>query len=261
LGGSPGYAVLVRLKRALVLAVIFGGASSACTKAVRRCHELMGSAQEIVKNVDAKDTASVEKSLVAVDMALTACEEAGRNTERAELLQAKNELRVHLDSLEHRANRPAAKQRTPDEIAALVANGDPDCPKGQAYKDNDSKKEIKCTGVLPIDMSWPKAEAYFKHRGFKVTSTDAPPVLKAEYGAELFVFTYAAPKDDKPPKCLVLYPAPEITWEEATSRATGTPQSKLKKGGTVHSDHGDLAVDVDQGENKLIVRIGDCNSP
>jgi hypothetical protein len=218
----------------------------------------MTSAQDVVKIVDAKDASSVEKSLVAVDMALTACQEAKRNTEVAELQQAKNELRAHLDSLERRANRPAAKKRTPEEIAELAANGDPDCPKGQAYKDKDSKKEIKCTGALPIDMSWPKAEAYFKHRGFKVTTTDSPPVLKAEYGAELFVFTFSAPKDESAAKCLALYPAPEITWEEATSRATGTPPSRLKKGGTVHTDHGDAPLRVDEGDNKLIVKLGDC---
>lgn len=218
----------------------------------------MGSAQETVKAVDAKDASTVEKSLVAVDMALTACQEAKRNTEVAELQQAKNELRAHLDALERRANRPAAKKRTPEEIAALVTSGDPECPKGQYYKDKDSKKEIKCTGVLPVDMGWPKAETYFKHRGFKVTTTDSPPVLKAEYGAELFVFTYATPKDQNAAKCLALYPAPEITWEEATSRATGSPPNKLKKGGTVHTDRGDVPVRVDEGENKLIVKIGDC---
>jgi hypothetical protein len=220
----------------------------------------MTSAQDIVKNVDARDKTSVEKSLVAVDMALTACEQAGRNTERDELARAKNELRAHLDSLDRRANRPPPKTRTPEEIAQLVANGDPDCPKGQAYKDKDSKKEIRCIGALPVDMNWSKAEGYFRHRGFKVTSTDTPPVLKAEYGAELFVFTYAAPKDSNPPKCLVLYPAPDITWEEATSRATGTPPSRLKKGGTVHTDHGEIPLRVDEGESKLIVRLGDCDA-
>jgi hypothetical protein len=219
----------------------------------------MGTAQEVVKAVDAKDASSVEKSLVSVDMALTACQEAKRNTEVAELQQAKNELRAHLDSLERRTNRPAAKKRTPEEIAALVAGGDPDCPKGQYYKDKDSKKEIKCTGVLPVDMNWPKAETYFKHRGFKVTTTDSPPVLKAEFGAELFVFTFSAAKDQNAAKCLALYPAPEITWEEATSRATGTPPQRLKKGGTVHTDRGDLPLRVDEGENKLIVKVGDCN--
>lgn len=221
----------------------------------------MTSAQEVVKNVDAKDTASVERSLVAVDMALTACEQAGRTTERDELVQAKNELRAHLESLERRANRTPVKKRTPEEIAALVEKGDPDCPKGQAYKDKDSKKEIRCTGSLPIDMGWSKAESYFRHRGFKITTTDAPPTLKAEYGAELFVFSYAAPKDSNPPKCLALYPAPDITWEEATSRATGTPPSKLKKDGTVRTDHGDVSVHVDEGADKLIVRLGDCGGP
>jgi hypothetical protein len=248
----------VRLKPALVTTILFGTLSTGCTKEVRRCHELMSSAQEVVKAVDAKDTASVQKSLVAVDMALAACTEAKRNTEVAELQQAKNELRVHLDSLERRANRPAAKKRTAEEIAALVTNGDPECPKGQYYKDKDSKKEIKCTGLLPVDMSWPKAETYFKHRGFKVTTTDSPPVLKAEYGAELFVFTYAAPKDEGAAKCLALYPAPEITWEEATSRATGTPPNKLKKGGTVKTDHGEVPIRVDEGESKLIVKLGEC---
>src|SRR5689334_3825054 len=152
-GPRSGYARSVRLHRILVLAMVAGGLLTSCTKAVRRCHELMSSAQETVKGVDSKDTESVQKSLVAVDMAFRACDEAGRNTEKAELQQAKNELKVHLDSLVQRANRPAAKKRSPDEVAGLVANGDPDCPKGQAYKDRESKREIKCIGALPIDMS------------------------------------------------------------------------------------------------------------
>lgn len=256
-------AIIARVgpNRALAAAAVLSGLSASCSKAVRHCHELMTSAQEIVKNVDAKDADSVQKSLVAVDMALTACKEAGRNTERDELIQAENELKAHLESLRERANRQPAKKRSPEELAALVANGDPDCPKGQAYKDKDSKKEIRCTGVLPVDMNWAKAENYFGHRGFKITVADSPPVLKAEYGAELFVFTYATPKDTNAARCLTLYPAPEITWQEATSRATGTPPSKLKKGGTVHTDHGDVALAVDEGENKLVVRLGDCNAP
>src|SRR5688572_11812357 len=63
----PGYAVPVRLKPALVAAILVGPLSAGCTKEVRRCHELMSSAQDVVKAVDAKDTASVQKSLVAVD--------------------------------------------------------------------------------------------------------------------------------------------------------------------------------------------------
>ena len=221
----------------------------------------MATAQDIVKKVDAKDLSSVQQSLDAVELARAACDKAGRTGERDELLKAKNELAGHADYLKRKAARPPPRRkRTPVEFAQIALHGDPNCPKGQAYKEEGSNKEIKCVGLELADMGFAKAEEYFRGRGFKLTESDAPPTLKAEYGAELYVYTYAAPKDEHPPRCLTLYPVPGASWEEAAGRATGAPLRHLEKDKTtVETGHGKVPLRVDQSETKLVVYIGDCS--
>ena len=217
----------------------------------------MTAAQGIVNKVDGKQLSSVEDSLRAVEAARTACEKAGRTSEQDQLLRAKNELSAHLAYLQRKAGEPPVKKLTPEEIAVLVKQGDPACPKGQAYRRSPAQ-EIKCTGPQLVDMSWRSAEAYFGGRGYKMTSTDSPPTLRAEYGAELVVYTFATPKDDKPPRCLTFYPPPGIGWQEATGRVTGVPLRKLESGKTVRTDRGELALRIDQSDTKLIVYVGEC---
>lgn len=221
----------------------------------------MATAQEIVKKVDAKDLSSVEQSLAAVVAAQAACDKAGRTGERDELTKAKNELSGHADYLKRKAARPPPrKKRTPEELAEIALHGDPSCPKGQAYREDGSNKEIRCVGPQPADMGFAKAEEYFRTRGYKITSSDAPPTLKAEYGAEMYVYTYAAPKDEHPPRCLTLYPVPGSSWQEATGRATGAPLRHLQKDATtVETDHGRVPLRIDESETKLVIYIGECS--
>ncbi len=218
----------------------------------------MTSAQELVKNVDAKDPASLEASLAAVGQAIDACKAASRTSEVDALTRAKNELGAQVEYLKKRAARPERRKASPAELAALVASGDPSCPKGQAYKQEASGKEIRCTGHELVDMTVAEATTYFNDRGYKVTAIDAPPTLTAEYGAEKFVFTYAVPKDEHAPRCLTLYPAPGIPFQEATDRATGVLMRKIPKDGVLKTSHGELPIHVDQTETTLVIRLGDC---
>jgi hypothetical protein len=227
-------------------------------EATRHCHDVMASAQALVKNVDAKDLGSVENSLDAVTQAMDACSKAGRTSEVDALTGAKNELSAHVDFLKKKAGRAERKKATPEELAALVAKGDPSCPKGQAYKQEVGGKEVHCTGPQIVDMSFQDAQSYFDHRGYKLTTSDTPPTLTAEYGAEKYVFTYTAPKDEHPARCLTLYPAPGIPFQEATGRATGVQMKKIDKDGTLKTAHGDVAIHVDEGPDKLIIRLGEC---
>ena len=234
----------------------------ACESAeTKLCHSLMGSAQEIVKGVDAKDLVSVQKSLDAVEAARAACDKAGRTGERDELQKAKNELSGHADFLKRKAARPPArKKHTPEELASIALHGDPDCPKGQAYKEDGSGKEIRCTGPELADMGFAQADAYFRGRGYKISETDSPPTLRAEYGAELYVYTYAAPKDDHPARCLAFYPAPGVPYQEATGRITGTPLRRIDKSTpTIDTSRGKVPFRVDENDTKLIIYIGDCS--
>jgi hypothetical protein len=228
-----------------------------CNEETRRCQSLMTSAQDIVNKVDGKQQTSVEQSLAAVEAARAACEKAGRNTERDELTRAKNELQAHLDYMKRKAAEPRVEKLTPDQIAALVKNGDPSCPKGQAYKRTPAQ-EIRCTGPQIADMDWKSADAYYTNRGYKVTSTPAPPTLRAEYGAELVVFTFATQNDDQPAKCIAFYPPMGISWQEATGRITGVQMRKLENATTVKTGHGERPLKIDQSETKLIVYVGDC---
>jgi hypothetical protein len=105
---------------------------------------------------------------------------------------------------------------------------------------------------MPLDA----VKAYFDARHYKLTVTDAPPRVRAEFGAELFVFTFDQPAAGA--KCLELYPAPNIPWREAVGRATGTRLDKLKNPGTITAKRGELALHVEDTENKRLARIGDC---
>jgi hypothetical protein len=231
---------------------------TSCSEETRKCHALMTTAQGIVNGVDSKDISSVEHSLSAVESALAACQAAGRATEVDELTRAKNELAAHRDYLSRKANEPKRRKRTDEELAELVRHGDPDCPKGQMYKDATTRKDIRCTGAEPVDMAFRKAQDYFNGRGYKTTTTPSPPTLEAEYGAELWVYTYTTADDPGPPRCLTLYPPPDMSWQEATARATGTPPQRLDKADSVKTDHGIVPLHVESTDKKVVVRIGDC---
>jgi hypothetical protein len=219
----------------------------------------MTTAQGIVNKVDGKSKASVEQSLSAVEAARAACEKAGRNTESDELVKAKNELKAHLDYMERKAAQPPVKKISAEEFAELAKKGDPSCPKGQAYRRSPTQ-EIRCTGPQIADMNWKAVEGYFGARGFKMTRSTTPPTIKAEYGAELYVFAFADANDDKPPRCLTYFPPPGMPWQEATGRITGTQMRKLENAKSVHLERGDVPLRVDASDTKLIVYVGDCSS-
>jgi hypothetical protein len=105
---------------------------------------------------------------------------------------------------------------------------------------------------MPLDS----IKAYFGARNYKLTVTDSPPRVRAEFGAELFVFTFDQPASGA--KCLELYPAPNIPWREAVGRATGARLERLKNGGTVSAKRGDLTLNVEDSEKKQLAKIGDC---
>jgi hypothetical protein len=239
--------------------VFLGCLAAAChDEATQHCQDVMTSAQELVKSVDGKDATSVAQSLTAVNQAIDACTQAKRTSEVDSLTRAKNELSAQADYLKKKASHPARKKQTPEEITALTAKGDPSCPKGQAYKPDPNGKEIRCTGPQIVDMGFAAAQSYFDGRGYKLTTSDTPPSLTAEYGAEKFVFEYDAPKDERPPRCLMLYPAPGIPYQEATGRATGVLMKKIDKDGVVKTAHGDMPIHVDESDTTLIISLGTC---
>lgn len=231
-------------------------ACSACENAEnKRCSTEYEAAQRRVLEVEAKSLQSVDDSLKAVQAAMDACRVVNRNGEVDQLVRAKNELVAQRGVLERRARRRVRKEPTTEELARLVREGDPSCPRGQAYRHGDSK-EIRCTGKQLIEMSLVEAKAHFEEREYRVR-TPAPTTLEAEHGAERFTLAYSSPTA-KQPSCVVLVPAPGIPWKEALSRASGAKPSRLENPGTLRVGDTTLPFVVD--EARVIVRIGDCPS-
>lgn len=230
---------------------------SACDRDGAACHERMTQAQAIVAKVDAKSIPSVRASLEAVNEAHALCEKAKLGTEREQLQSAKNQLLGQLDLLEQRASRKRLTAPSAEELAQLIKQGDPACPKGQAYKPKDSKSEIRCTGPQLVDMGMAALKQYYGDRKFKLKQQEAPAELRAELGSELYVFGFDKATDPAP-RCVTAYAAPGVSWQEVTARLTGTPPERLKLGAPAQSGRGELAFSVEHAEDKPTIRLGRC---
>lgn len=230
------------------------------TEADRACVSQFASAQAVVVKVEAEDSASVNGSVAALETALSTCKGAGRSGEVEELTKAHAQLSAHKDRLARRDE--LRRQRTeisPEELKRLIESGDPKCPRGQAYLNGKSGQRIRCNGPQPVDMNAAQAEAYFRGRGFKVSSGASPLELRFEHGAELLVFTYDEPSRSTPPRCVVLYPPPDMSWQEATARATGVAPARLKPDQRIPTAAGQQLLEVEESQERVIARIGNCH--
>ena len=224
----------------------------------RKCQAALADAQQIV-TAESSTKGGIERGIAAVDVALAACQAAKRSSEVEQLTNARRELSAHLETLKERAGKTRRNKPTPEQIEELIKHGDSSCPRGMAYKAENSEKQIRCTGPQPIRMTFEKARDYYKNLGFRVTATEAPLSLRAEYGAELVLFSFAN-KDDGP-RCLTYYPPPQMPWAEAVARLTGAQLNRIKQDAPVPLSGGDVPLRVDEGKDKLIVYLGSgCSS-
>jgi hypothetical protein len=230
---------------------------AACNREASLCHERMTQAQAIVAKVDGKSTESVRSSLQAVTDAHAACDQAKLGTEREQLLKARNELTAQLDLLEARASRKKVAAPSADELARLIKQGDPSCPKGQAYKPKNSQSEVRCTGPQIADMGAEGLKAYFGDRKFKLKTQEAPAEVQAELGSEKYVFAFDK-LTDTAPRCVTVFAAPGHSWQEVVSRLTGTPPDRLKLGAPAKSGRGELPFSVEHPDDKPTIRLGRC---
>lgn len=238
--------------------VVLCSAGACKSPEAKQCIAEFEAAQAVVLEVKSNDLESVSASVTAVQNAIARCKEADRSLEVAELEKAERTLSQHLTRLRDHLARPKEVPLTAEQVAERVKSGDPTCPRGQGYLHKASGKHIRCTGALPIDMSFADAQRYYESRGYKLMPEAAPRSLTVEYGAEKQVFRYGAGADSDPPRCVVSYPAPGVSWQEATARLTGTAPNQLVPGKTVTSRQGKLMLNVDEGPNHLIVKLGEC---
>jgi hypothetical protein len=237
----------------------FGALLVGCQSAEsKRCTAEYESSQKIVLKTDASSLASVDSSIDAVQSALDACVAAKRSGEVDNLIKARAQFQAQHDALLKRAARAQHAALSPDDLARLLKNGDPNCPKGQAYEAGPDKKLVKCSGPQIVELGWDAAKKYFDSRGYSTTLTDTPPTLKAEYGSEVFTFTYSAKSDPKPPVCLSVVGAPGVPWQEVTMRASGVQPQKLERDKPIHVGDRTLTLAVGGDATQAVVSLGDC---
>src|SRR5215471_15170340 len=145
----------------------------------RRCHEEMTNAQGVVNGIDSKSIDSLKGAVTVLETAIAACEKAKLGDERSKLLEAKNQIGAQLALLERKAAKKKGPTLTAAELEQVQKDGDPSCPKGQAYRHAGVEKEIRCTGPQLIDMSMDQVKQYFTARNYTLTVTDAPPRVRA----------------------------------------------------------------------------------
>lgn len=255
LGVEPHGSALRTAATLLALLPLFGCNS----EATRKCQQQFQSAQVIVQN-QSSVPAGLDASIAAVDVALSACRLAERDKEVEQLQLARSSLAAHLESVKQHPSRPKRAALNPSEISELVKRGDPQCPKGMAYNVEGSDQQVKCTGLVPMLMNWGRARDYYSKLGFHVTTTDGPSTIRAERGSELYILTFDKPDDTQPPRCLKIYPEPNVPWQEAVGRVTGVPLIKLRQGSPVPMPSGNVPLRIDEGKDKLIVYLGHCDS-
>jgi hypothetical protein len=257
----PGVQLGQRTRQTLLLASCMSLALSACkSDADRACLKEFASAQAVVLAVDAKELASVDASIAALDQALASCKAADRGFEVQELAAAHEQLSRHQERLLARAERERGRtELTAAELESLVKGGDPKCPRGQAYLHAKTKQRIRCAGPQPIDMGYAEADAYFKGRGYKREAGARPGELRFEYGAELLVFDFDEANSTGPARCVVLYPPPDRSWQEATARVSGVAPARLAPDRDIPGKLGARRLQVEDSAQKVRVRIGECS--
>lgn len=220
------------------------------------CQDSFNKAQQTVNQIDSSSVESVEQSLAAVTAAIGACQQEGKSGEVSELTAAKNKIAAHYEWL--KARPPKQQKRSASELEQLAKQGDPDCPKGMAYKQRETGKEVRCIGPVPVNMAWQAARAYYERRDFRVRPGKTPKILEMEYGAELHRFEYDAENSTAPAKCVTVYPPPGMGWQEATARMTGARVDRIKAGEPVKAGTRTLSLQVVDEPGQVLVKLGEC---
>lgn len=239
----------------VTVAMLFGlTATAACESSeAKQCRAQYLATHALLDSVDVDDFKSVEQGLETVKSTTTACKAAGLTDELEQLAKVEAKLQSNFDYLR---THGTPKKLSAEALAQLVEEGDPNCPKGQAYKPKASEQQIKCTGPKLVDMNWQQARAFFERRGFKFSESGSS--LKAEYGSESYTFEYDKPNDDKPARCVRVFAAPGISWQESVARLTGSPPHRLKEGQPVATSRGKLPLAHTPDTTQAIYRIGHC---
>jgi len=237
-------------------ALFAAGLAGCDSPEVKACHAAMQASQQVLVDMDKDDPRSVQDALGGIESTMATCTQAGRGDEVSTLRDAKRQVAAHLDALEKRANRPVRAKLSPEQLAALVKEGDPNCPRGQGYEPAGTKEVVKCTGKQLIDLPSAQARDYFDKRGYRLSAPDASGGFKAEFGASAYVFQYASAADA--PRCLDVTGRPGTPWQELAARLTGVHPDRLEQGKPVRVGSRSLPLEVSGDPAQWSVKHGTC---
>ncbi len=227
----------------------------ACDSAeVKQCREHYMEAYGLVSAVDTTKLESVEPALEKVSSTLPLCEKAKLAEEIKQLETAKRKLESHQTYLQQQAN---LQKLTPEMVAQLVKKGDPNCPKGTAYKVSEDAEQIRCTGPQILDMNREQATKYFERLAFKIESDGQK--LKAESGSVSYTYIFGGGGDDKAASCVIVFSPPGIPWEETASRISGVKPSRIKRDEPLLMNSGERKLRVEEQEIQAALWVGECD--
>lgn len=220
---------------------------------VKQCRDNYLTTHTLVQGVVPTDAAAVKAALESVTATQEFCEKAQLKEELKQLKGVRRKLESMSEYLSQYGNR---KELSPEELDALVKSGDPGCPKGQAYNYRKTGKQVRCTGPQLVSMNWAEVESYFKGRDFGVTTEGS--VLKVESGSESYSYHFSKVGDERPARCVDVFAAPGIPWEESVARFTGALPQRLKRGQPVKAKAGTFAIRHVDDETQAIYHLGEC---
>jgi hypothetical protein len=220
---------------------------------VKQCREQYMEAYALVSAVDTTKLDSVEPALDKVSATLDICSKAQLPEEQKQLKTAKRKLESHQAYLRQQAN---LKKMTPEVLAQLIKKGDPNCPRGTAYKVNDDADQVRCTGPQILDMNWEQAKKYFERLAFKITTDGA--TFKAESGSVSYTYTFSKKDDTKAASCVVVFSPPGIPWEETASRISGVRPTRIKRDQPLPMKSGERKLKIEEQEIQAVLWVGEC---
>ncbi|MCH2110927.1 MAG: hypothetical protein MK135_16540 [Polyangiaceae bacterium] len=223
----------------------------------KACRAEMLAMKEPVGNAGNLDLPELKKLQDDLQQLALDCNAAGLAQEAGDVTEAFTALNK-IAELKAKGGDKSKAARGPEQLKALIANGDPSCPAGLVYKIPPVGQQVKCTGPQFVEMPKQMAVSYFSARDASLEKDNIPHRLKAKAGDETWQFYY----DDTDQKvlCLESMGAVGVGWQEVVRRLTGVHPAKLKEGAPVPMKSGPLALSKTQKGDQVAVQLGDCQA-
>lgn len=240
-----------------MLVLLAVAASVGCkSQAEKECDKLVKQSEVSLLSMNPTDEASVTATLGELKEALSACR-AAKSPEVSEIEEGLKNVEHHLRRLESGEVKPPPPPPGAEELSDLEKNGDPGCPRGQAYQHPILKKQILCKGPLMIEHNYEQVVEYFQKHRVEAAKKDA--MLRGAQAGVAYTFKFDQVESKQGPLCLTLDAPKEKKPEELIAFATNVPIAKIDvTKPTLLVDDQEVAVKVTTGESGTSVVLGNC---